>query len=159
MASLSLSYLINVMSQFGVSILGVSLRHIDVAFLGVSRRHMDVAFLGVSRRFSAFLGVSRHVMGDGGTDVSDAGSFQHFGVRLAMATATWTSATQVRFNSACVVRWRRRDGRQRRRFVSIRRASFKRWRRNVDVSDAGSFQFGVRRSSDGGATSTSVTRY
>ena len=104
MASLSPSYLINVMSQFGVSILGVSLRHIDVAFLGVSR----------------------HVMGDGGTDVSDAGSFQfvlqwrrqrgHQRRRfvstfcLAMATATWTSATQVHFNSVC-------DG-------------------NVDVSDA-----------------------
>ena len=123
MAPLSLSYLINVMSQFGVSILGVSLRHMDVAFLGVSRgfsaflcislRHIDMSFLGVSRvtwmwRFSAFLGVSR-------VDVSDTGSFQHFGVSLAMATATSTSATQVRLNiSACVLRCRRQRQRQQR---------------------------------------------
>ena len=110
------------MSQFGVSILGVSLRHLDVAFLcvsrrfsaflGVSLRHMDVAFLCVSLRFSAchvwrrdgrqrrrFVSIRRaYCDGDGNVDVSDAGSFQHVGVRLAMARATWTSATQVRFN-------------------------------------------------------------
>ena len=53
-------------------------------------------------------------MSGGGMDVSDAGSLQ-FGVRLALAAATWTpatgavagwtSATPVRFNSVCVLRW------------------------------------------------------
>ena len=144
MASLSPSYLIHVMSQFGVSILGVSLRH------------LDVAFLCVSLRFSAFLGVSRRFIASHGCGVS-----RRFSAFLGMScvAAGRTPDTQVRFNSAFVLRWRRQRGRQRRRFVSTCRRASCDGEGNVDVSDAGSFQLGVRRSNDGGATSTSVTRY